>query len=132
MNIGVLTQIISSSLGAVRRFLAPLPGILMDCTCSSRPGFSSILTSAKIYVDMEYANNENDEIVKKFVFNVVDRIKMNIQDDGVCFVIIPPGEIKMTLMGANEGGPMVLRESPQDSDKLPSNPNFVFCWAIIR
>ena len=67
--------------------------------------------------------NENDEIVKKFVFNVVDKIKKNIQEDGVVFVSIPPGELKLQLNGANGGGPVVL---------TGSNKNFVFAWAIIR
>lgn len=75
---------------------------------------------------------ENDEIVKKFVYNVINRIKMNIQDDGVCFVIIPPGEMKFQLVGANAMGPIILNESPADSSKSPSNNNFVFVWAIIR
>ena len=79
--------------------------------------------SAKIYADMNYAQNENDEIVKQFVFNVIDRIKQNIHDDGVCFVIIPPGELRVELSGGNAGGPVVLDGS---------NTNFVFAWGIIR
>ena len=72
---------------------------------------------------MEYANNENDEIVKAFVYNVVEKIKQNIQDDGVCFVAIPPEELKFQLTGGNAGGPFVLDGK---------NENYVFAWAIIR
>lgn len=72
---------------------------------------------------MEYANNENDEIVKAFVYNIVERIKQNIQDDGVCFVAIPPGGINLSLSGGNAGGPVSL---------TGSNVNYVFTWAIIR
>jgi hypothetical protein len=80
---------------------------------------------------MNYVEN-NDEIVKEFTFNLINRIKMNIQDDGVCFVIIPPGEMKFQLVGGNAGGPIILNESPADSKKAPSNNNFIFAWAIIR
>lgn len=48
---------------------------------------------------------------------------MNIQDDGVCFVAIPPGELKFQLVGGNAGGPLVLDGQ---------NINYVFTWAIIR
>ena len=107
----------------VRTVLVQIPGILLICTCSRRPGFSSILASAKIYADMKYAQNENDEIVKGFVFNVIDRIKKNIQDDGVCLVAIPPNGLILQLVGGNAGGPVVLNGS---------NVNYVFTWAIIR
>lgn len=71
---------------------------------------------------MNYVEN-NDEIVKEFTFNLINRIKMNIQDDGVCFVAIPPGELKFQLVGGNAGGPLVLDGQ---------NINYVFTWAIIR
>ena len=131
MNISSLTSSITEVLDRIKVPLAKIPGLFLTCTCSRRPGFSSILASAKIYADMAYVQ-ENDEIVKKFVYNVINRIKMNIQDDGVCFVIIPPGEMKFQLAGANAGGPIILNESPADSSKSPSNNNFVFVWAIIR
>lgn len=72
---------------------------------------------------MKYAENENDEIVKNFVFNVVDMIKKNIQDDGVCFITIPPNQLMCQLTGGNAGGPLVL---------TGSNKNYVFVWGIIR
>jgi hypothetical protein len=72
---------------------------------------------------MVYADNENDDIVKEFVFNVIDRIKRNLQDDGVCFIAIPPGSIQLQLNGGNAGGPAVL---------VGSNKNYVFTWGIIR
>lgn len=130
MNIANIIQMVSMALDNVRSILVPIPAILMLCTCTRRPGFSSILASAKIYADMN--QNENDEIVKKFVFNVVDKIKTNLQDDGVCFVIIPPGEIKFQLVGANAGGPILLNESLSDSKKSPANNHFIFTYAIIR
>ena len=79
--------------------------------------------------------NENDDIVKAFVFNVVEKIKMNLQDDGVCFVIIPPGEFKFQLIGANSMGPIILNESPTSSPEKPeaaTNNTYVFAYAIIR
>lgn len=133
MNIAGLVQIVSSAVDAIHSFLAPIPGILMLCTCTRRPGLSSILMSAKIYADMN--QNENDEIVKKFVFNVIDKIKRNLQNDGVCFVIIPPGELKFQLIGANAGGPIILNESPTSSPEKPepaSNNSYIFAYAIIR
>lgn len=130
MNIASIIQLVSSALDSVRNLLAPIPGIFLICTCARRPGFSSIITSAKIYADMN--QSDNDDIVKKFVVNVIDKIKINLHDDGVCFIIIPPGELKFQLVGANAGGPILLNESPSDSKEAPSNNNFVFAWAIIR
>lgn len=67
--------------------------------------------------------NENDEIVKKFVFNVIDKIKKNMQDDGICFVVIPPNELMIQAIGANGGGPIILEGT---------NKNYIFTYAIIR
>ena len=72
---------------------------------------------------MNYTQNDNDDIIKAFVFNVVNSIKKNIQDDGVCFVVIPPNELVVSLVGGNVGGPIVL---------TGSNVNYVFAWAIIK
>lgn len=123
MNITSLLNIVSGAMNKARTILVQIPGILLICTCSRRPGFSSILASAKIYADMKYAQNENDEIVKKFVFNVIDRIKKNMQDDGVCLIAIPPNGLILQLVGGNAGGPAVLNGS---------NVNYVFTWAIMR
>ena len=122
MNISSLMSLITNALDKTRVALQKIPGIFLICTCSRRPGFSSILTSAKVYADMNYVEN-NDEIVKEFTFNLINRIKMNIQDDGVCFVAIPPGELKFQLVVGNAGGPLVLDGQ---------NINYVFTWAIIR
>ena len=116
-------SLITNALDKTRVALQKIPGIFLICTCARRPGFSSILTSAKVYADMTYTQEDNDEIVKEFTFNLINRIKMNIQDDGVCFVAIPPGELKFQLVGGNAGGPLVLDGQ---------NINYVFTWAIIR
>lgn len=121
MTISMVIDAVKKMLGKGQSKLTPIPALLLNCTCSRRPGFSALLTSAAIYANMN--QNEYDDIVKKFVYNVVEKIKMNIQDDGVCFVIIPPGELKVKLIGANAGGPIVL-------DGI--NMNYVFTWAIIR
>lgn len=64
-----------------------------------------------------------DDVLKGFIYNVINRIKLNIQDDAVCFVAIPPGGIRFSLQSGNVGGPIVLDGS---------NTNYVFTWAIIR
>lgn len=130
MILSTLIHTLSSVIDSARSFLLPIPGILLLCTCSRRPGFSSILTSAKVYADMN--QNENDEIVKKFVYNVIDKIKTNLQDDGVCLIAIPPGALRFNLIGANALGPVVLNEDPKDSNQTPSNISFIFVWGIIR
>lgn len=121
MNISSLITVVNNALDRARIKLQHIPAILLLCTCTRRPGFSSIIASAKVYADM--GENDNDEIVKKFVYNVIDKIKRNIQDDGVCFVAIPPGELRVQLLGGNAGGPITLDGS---------NKNYVFAWAIIR
>ena len=123
MNIGELINLTSATLENVRHKLQKIPGLFLTATCARRPGFSSTITSAKIYAEMTYLQRDYDDIVTEFAYNVVDKIKMNLQDDGVCFVIIPPGELKVKLTGGNGGGPIVLDGS---------NKNFIFTYAIIR
>ena len=67
--------------------------------------------------------NENDEIVKKFVFNVINRIKENLHDDGASLVVIKPNELQFQLTGGNAGGPV---------EAVGTNINPVLTWAIIR
>lgn len=123
MDISSLTSLVNEAMDKTRTALQKIPGLLLLATTSRRPGFSSILASAKIYSDMTYTQKDKDDIVTEFVYNVVNQIKLNIQDDGVCFVAIPPGGIRFQLTGGNAGGPIVLDGS---------NVNYVFTWAIIR
>lgn len=123
MVISSLINALSLLLEHIRTPLLPIPGILLFCTAFRRPGFSSILMSAKVFADMNYVEPENDEVVKGVVYNLLNRIKLNIHDDGVCFVIIPPGNLQVQLNSGNALGPLVL---------LGSNINYVFAWAIIR
>ena len=65
---------------------------------------------------------DNDEIVKSFTYNMVNKIKENIQEDGVAFIAIKPNDIQFQLTGGNAGGPITL---------VGSNKNFVFVWGIL-
>ena len=121
MDISELIHIVNVSLDDVRTRLKTLPGLFIEATTSRRPGFSTLIASSKIYADMY--QNEYDDVVKGFVYNLVDKIKKNMQDDGVCFVVIPPNELDLQLAGANVGGPIILNGT---------NKNFVFTFAIIR
>ncbi len=123
MDISSLISTVNEVVDKTRVALQKIPGLLLLATASRRPGFSSILTSAKVYADMTYVQQDNDEVVKEFTYNLIDHIKQNIQDDSVCFVAIPPNELMVNLNGANAGGPVVL---------VGSNINYVFVWAIIR
>ena len=123
MNITSLISIVNTALDKTRVALQQIPGLMLICTCTRRPGFSSIIASAKAYADMKYVSEENDEIVKEFTYNLINRIKLNIQDDGVCFIAIPPGNLRLRLNGANALGPVVL---------TGSNKNYVFTYGIIR
>ena len=123
MGIEELIILTTSALDGVRKKLQKIPGLLLSATCARRPGFSSVITSAKIYAEMTYLQRDYDDIVVEFVYNMIDRIKMNLQDDGVCFVAIPPGELKVKLTGGNGGGPIVLDGA---------NKNFIITYGIIR
>lgn len=130
MNITSIIQAILMPLEHVRNILIPIPGILALCTASHRPGFSSILTSAKVYADMN--TNENDDIIKKFVYNVIDKIKLNLQADAVCMIAIPPGGIEYILTGGNVLGPIVFSQDSEDPKSPLTNKDFIFVWGIIR
>jgi hypothetical protein len=130
MNINGIIQGISNLLKVSRPPLSHIPGLMLVCTCNRRPGLSSLVQAAEVFSEME--QNEYDDILKKFTYNLLDKIKKNIQDDGVCFIAIPPGEMKFQLTGGNAGGPIVLSESPADSTQVPSNNNFIFTYGIIR
>jgi len=123
MNISSLISIVSTALDKTRVALQQIPSLLLICTCTRRPGFSSILASAKAFADMKYVSEDNDEIVKEFTYNLINRIKLNIQDDGVCFIAIPPGGLQLQLNGGNAGGAVVL---------TGSNQNYVFTYGIIK
>lgn len=122
MNINGVIESILAVVEKVRAALPPLPGILLLCTASRRAGLSSILMAAEAFADTN-VDSPFDDILKGFIYNVVNRIKLNIQDDGVCFVAIPPGGLRFSLQSGNAGGPIVLDGS---------NTNYVFTYAIIR
>lgn len=121
MNISSVIETVMSALDNVLSAVVSIPALLLLCTCYRRPGFSSTLVSAKVYADT--VQNENDDILKAFIYNVINRLKLNIQDDGVIFVAFKPGALQVQLNGGNAGGPIVL---------TGSNKNYVFAWAIIR
>ena len=123
MVISGLIKAVTNLLNIVRPPLAAIPGFLLLCTAFRRPGISSIIMSVKTYADMHYVKQEYDEIVKKFVYNILNRFKLNLQDKSVCFIIIPPGELILSLTSGNVGGPLVLNGT---------NLNYVFAWGIIR
>ena len=123
MNISSIIDAMLSMVDKSRKKLEKLPGLFYVCTCARRPGFSSIVASAEAYAEMHYVQEEYDDVVTEFTYNLINRIKENLQDDGVCFVAIPPGEIQLKLTGGNGGGPIEL---------TGSNKNYVFTYAIIR
>ena len=122
MNIPGVIETILSAVDKVRTFLLPLPGILLLCTASRRIGLSSIIMASETFADTGI-NDPNAEVLKKFIYNVADVIKMNIHDDSVCFIAIPPNELRLQLTGSNALGPAIL---------TGTNINYVFVWAIIR
>lgn len=121
MNISDVLEAVDGIFDKTRKALEPIPATMLLATAARRPGFSETITSAEISADM--VQNEYDDTVKAFICNVVDKIKTNMQDDSVCFIAIPPNELKFKLMGANAMGPFVLDGT---------NTNFVFIMAIIR
>ena len=123
MNIKSLIQLTTESVENARKALEKIPGLLLMATCARRPGFSAIITSAKAYADMHYVQQEYDDVVTEFVYNVIESIKINLQDDSVCFIAIPPGQLMLQLNGGNAGGPLIL---------TGSNKNYVFTYGIIR
>lgn len=136
MNITSVIEAVLTMAERVRNALVPIPGLLLLSTSSRRPGFSSILTSAKIYSDLNIDTSagvtNNDEILKKFIFNVVDKIKLGLHADAVCMMAIPPGEIQYVLTGGNPMGPIIFNQDPENEEKTPSNKEFVFVFGIIR
>lgn len=134
MNFTSVIHAILTPLEHVRKVLIPIPAILLLCTSNRRPGFSSILASAKIYADMHEVegNDACHNVVKQFVYNVVDKFKQVLHDDAVCFIIIPPGEMKYELIGANAMGPIIFKKDESSPDGSLSNKDYIFAWGIIR
>ena len=126
-NITTVVQTLANLVELTRSRVRKIPGLLLMSTASRRPGFSSILTSAKIYTDMlkdgVRSDYDFDSVLKNFVLNVVDKLKRGLQDDGVCLIAIPPEELQFRIPSGNVGGESTLEGS---------NTNYVFVYGIIR
>ena len=124
MNISNILALINTALSGVLEILKPIPGFLLLCMSNRRPGIESILMAAEIFSNLKLSREDGfDDVLTKFIFNYVRILKENLQDDGVCLIVIPPNELKFQLTGGNAGGPIVL---------TGSNKNFVLCYGIIR
>lgn len=122
IGISEIINAVSGLLGEARGPLIPIPGILLRCTAMRRPGISAAVAAAGTF-SSQIKGNFEDDTLKRFIFNYVETLKTNMQDDGVCNIVFPPGSILFQLSSANAGGPVTL---------IGTNNNFVLAWGIIR
>lgn len=122
IGISEIINAVSGLLGEARAPLLPIPGILLKCTAMHRPGLSAAIAASHTFSSLGKENN-GDDILKRFIFNFVETLKTNMQDDGVCNIAFPPGSFLFRLEGVNGGGPVVL---------IGTNKNYVLGWGIIR
>ena len=115
VTVGGVVSYITAALMASRTPVKRLPAVLNYTTAMRRPGLSESTISANVIqnngkykiMTTEKLPDEQDNVVNKFVENIVTQIVKAIREDAAVTVTIPTGAINITAEGANLGGPVV-------------------------
>lgn len=114
MNTRKLISLIDKAIDAARKPAETVAGMLVFATSSVRPGLSKDLISAKIIADNATLGintgqmpDGKENVVNKFVCNVVEKVVNALQDDAKIECVIPTGSVVVVATGSNAGGPVV-------------------------
>lgn len=104
----------NSALDAVRKPANALAAYLIYATARVRPGISKakitseiIADNAPLGINTGQMPDGTENVVNKFVYNVVEKVVDTLKDDAMVECVIPIGSIIVEAKGANAGGPVV-------------------------
>lgn len=107
-------ELTDSAIDAIRKPVEKLPAMMIYATAVSRPGISREKITADIIAEnATYGINTGqmpdgtDNVVNKFVFNVVEKVVDELKESAVVECVIPKGSVVVTAKGENAGGPVV-------------------------
>lgn len=114
ININEVLSLIDRAIEAARKPAQIIAGYLIYATSSVRPGISKDIISAQIISEnATYGINTGqmpdgkENVVNKFVVNVVEKVIDELKDEAKVECVIPKGSILVVAQGANAGGPVV-------------------------
>lgn len=92
-----------------------VPGALLLCEVSTRPGLSASVLAGRIIARFHEADipteknpDGSDNVIIKLVKIMSDEVVNCIKDNAVVFSEIPSGMISVTGLGGNVGGPITV------------------------
>lgn len=92
-----------------------VPGILLLCEATKRPGLSASVLAGRIIsrlheIDIPTEKNPDgsDNLIIKVIKLISEEVVTSIKDNAVVFSEIPSGGISITGVGGNIGGPIVV------------------------
>ena len=109
-----VVELVDSAIDAVRKPASILAAYLIYATSRVRPGLSKVKITSEIIADNAPLGintgqmpDGTDNVVNKFVANVVEKVVDTLKDDSMVECVIPVGSVIVTAKGANAGGPVV-------------------------
>ncbi len=120
----------NEALNALKKPAYKVPAFLTYVTSVSRPGISRNIIAANIIAENgTYGINTGqmpdgtDNVVNKFVYNVVEKVIDELKDNALVECTIPPGSVIVRVKGGNAGGPI---------EAVGTNVNYGKGYGIIR
>ena len=114
MNIKNLFETVNTALDAARKPASTLAAMMIYATAVSRPGISKIKITSEIISDNEPLGintgkmpDGTDNVVNKFVNNVIEKVVDTLKDDAMVECVVPIGSLIVEANGGNAGGPIV-------------------------
>lgn len=92
-----------------------IPGIIMICSLSKRPGLSSLISFGNIVQELEKNGiptgplpDGTPNLMNKMVKSVVTEVFRALKEDANIQVALAPGTVNVVATGGNAGGPITV------------------------
>ena len=130
MNLKKISEIVDNALESARKQADRVASFLVAVTAQQRPGLSRNKIAAEIITDNAPLGintgimpDGTENVVNKFVYNVVEKVIDSLKEDGLVECVIPSGALLVEAKGANAGGPI---------EAIGTNINNAKGYGIIR
>jgi hypothetical protein len=121
---------VNAALDVAKKPVTSIAAFLIYATAVQRPGISKITIASNIIADnAELGINTGqmpdgtDNVVNKFVSNVVEKVVDTLKDDAMVECVIPIGSVIVNATGGNAGGPV---------EAVGTNINYAKGYGVIR